>query len=304
MPSLDTVHLFCRIVEAGNLSAVAREQNQNPSQLSRQLQALEAELGVRLLERSTRHLHLTEAGRVYLGHARELLRQHNQALDELSELAGSPRGLLRISAPEHFGAYLLTPWLAEFQARYPELRYELWFSDERLDLGRHGLDLSIRTGFPSDSRGWYRAYGHYPRLLWATPAYLARHGRPSTPADLADHRVLMHSVMPTEEWHFRRDQERTSLHISPWSRCNTGSGLYQLTLAGLGIGRLSPWIVDDNLQNGSLVTLLADWELVSEHGEKPGFYAHYPERKPPYKTRLLLDFLGEKLAGPPFVFET
>ncbi len=302
MPSLKTLELFCRIADAGSLSQVARTLELHPSQLSRELAALEAELGSTLIVRSTRKLSLSPAGQRYLAHARELLRQHQAALDDLAELQGSAEGLLRIAAAEFVGAQLLAPWLAEFQERHPRLRFELWLSDEPQDLLSQPVDLALRSGFPSLSGGWYRHYGHYPRQLYASPAYLARHGQAQHPDELAAHRLILHSAVPSEDWHFQGQGERLTRRIQPWNRCNTGSGLLGLVQAGLGIGRLAPWLVAEALAQGQLQGVLGDWELTTAQGERASFYAVYPEREPPYKTRLLLDFLGEKLRAPPYVY--
>lgn len=292
---MDALTLFCRIADAGGMSVVAREHGQTPSQISRRIRALESELGQRLFERSTRHMRLSEAGIQFLPYAKAILRERQSAVDALSEISGSVSGWLKVAAPEYFGVHYLVPWLARFQEQYPDIHVDLHLADERLDLGKQSWDLAFRAGFPADGIGWYRRFGSYPRFLCASVEYINRFGLPKHPDDLLQHRLILHTATPNEEWYFIRGEERVTCSVDPWVRCNSGSGLLQFVLAGVGVARLTPWIAQSLMKSGRLSSVLPDWTLVSEHGELASFYAVYPEKEPPLKTCLLLDFLQKKM---------
>ena len=216
MDRLDELAVLVAVVDERSLVAAARRLRRSPPAVTRALSALEDRVGARLVERTTRRLSPTEAGRKLADESRALLNAYDHAVAEISP--APIRGLIRITAPVQFGRRHVAPVVTAFLKRFPETQVELVLHDRHLDLIEQGLDLAIRIGALSDSSLLARRIGEVRRLLVASPGYLARRGTPTKPADLTDHDTIFStSVSPVVEWRFG-SQERTVVRLSPRQR--------------------------------------------------------------------------------------
>ncbi|UTH73212.1 LysR family transcriptional regulator [Chromobacterium sp. IIBBL 290-4] len=292
MKSLWSLRVFCAVVEQKSFVAAARQLGTSPSSATRILQTLEEELGASLLARSSKQVQLTAAGEAYYPTARQMLDLQQQAEDELSQQVGSPRGLLRFSAPETLGRALLPKVLADLADEHPGLRFEAQYSDAILEPIHDKLDFSIRGAFPSSSELIGYPLWNYRRHLYASPRYIARHGAPQTPDELPRHRVFIHSAPRVlKAWNFVSRERSISLNLSAWHRSNSGNGVLDALRAGMGIGRLGDWLAEPLVEQGELVRLRPDYRIVSSRGDDPQMHAVFASRDIPRKARLLLEAL-------------
>lgn len=293
--SLSGIRIFERVVECGSFSEAARQLSVAPSSVSRQVGELEDALGVRLFQRSTRKLSLTEAGEIYHERAVRILAELDEARLAVSALDGTPTGILRLSVPGSLSRRLIVPAVAAFQERYPSVEVALIVTDQVLDMIEHRIDVTIRLGALSDSNLVARNLSTVPRRLCASDAYLDRAGTPSGPEDLADHSCLtFRSAAGSNVWTFhgagnqtREVQARGRLYA------NDGESLIAAAVAGQGIILVPGWLVKEELDRGALQTLLPDWSPVP--AETP-LYALYPlQRHLAPKVRAFIDFMVERL---------
>jgi DNA-binding transcriptional LysR family regulator len=262
MHLLDLMETFVHIADAGSLSAAARVSRRSLALVSRQLRALEEQLGAPLVRRTTRRLDLTPSGRTYLEHCRRIL----GAIDEAAASVSSPaelRGELVVSAPSSFGLERLSPILPDFLRGHPALHLEMRFDDRAIDLIEEGVDLALRAGIaPPDSTSIVaRRLATYERILCASPRYLQARGTPQRPEDLAGHDCL---VLGTRRHsHVLRfgAPSPCEVEVSGRFRANTVIAIRDAALAGLGIGWLPAWAAEDVLASGALRRVLADAPL-------------------------------------------
>lgn len=293
---LGDMRLFAEAAALGSLSAAGRKLGLSAAAASARLLKLEAALHTRLFHRSTRHLQLTEEGRLYLAHCEIALRAVDDA--EAALLAGqnAVRGKLRISASADFGRNLLSQWLDEFSAAHPDLKIALTLSDSLSNLLQDDIDLAIRFGRPQDGTLVARQLAPNWRVLCAAPDYLARHGVPRTPADLARHAfiVLVTTAGPLNTFHFARDGHPESYTVpleQAWET-NDGALARRWALAGRGIARKTIWDAIDDLQAGRLVAVLPEY-----HVDEAGVHAvFHGTRYMAPRVRRLLDFLVARFA--------
>jgi len=290
---MDDREVFFSVVEAHGFAAAARRLHTTPASVSRRVKALEQRLGVRLLQRTTRKLSLTEAGEQYFREGRRLLHELDDLEQALSASARDPRGELRIVAPMSFGQRRLAPLVARFAALHAKLRVTLLLEDRETDLLDEAADLAIRIGYPADSSMVARAIAPVPRFACAAPGYLQRRGRPGSPADLLHHDCLHYNLIPErEEWTFRGADGEQTLAITGSFCSNNGDVLAEAAIQGLGITLLPDFIVEDALADGRLVRVLQDYER-----SPLTLFALYPSRRHvPAKTRSFLDYLLEHFA--------
>lgn len=259
MDRLDELAVLAAVVDHGSLAAAARRLRRSPPAVTRALAGLEDRVGVRLVERTTRRLAATEAGRAVAERARLLLGDYDSAV---TGLADAPlRGLLRITAPVQFGRRHVTPLVIGFLAAFPEMQVELVLHDRNLDLIDEGLDVAIRIGPLADSSLMARRVGEVRRVLIASPAYLAQRGTPRKPAELAAHDTIL-GTAPAEasEWRFGQAKRTTVVRLSPRLLVNDIEAQLVAAHAGQGIARVLSYQVSDALEAGSLVRLLAAFE--------------------------------------------
>jgi DNA-binding transcriptional LysR family regulator len=260
MDRLDELAVFVAIVEAGSLAGAARRLRRSPPAVTRALHMLEARSGQRLVERTTRRLATTAAGYQLAEQARTLLADYEGALAG-GQSERSVGGLLRVTAPVQFGRRYVAPLVASFLDAYPAARVELVLNDRNLDLIEEGLDMAVRIGPLGDSSLVARKVGAVRRVIVASPAYIARHGLPRTPADLAQHDTIFGMARaPTREWRFGRTPHGAAVRLSPRLLVDDVDTQIQAAQAGRGIVRLLSYQVADGLAAGTLVRLLAEYE--------------------------------------------
>jgi DNA-binding transcriptional LysR family regulator len=260
--SLEDLRVFVRAAELGGFSLAARELHLSPGAVSKQISRLERALGVRLFERSTRRMRVTDEGRAAAQEARQAL-VHVERLAELAEHGKKElSGVLRITAPAPLGRRFVAPALAAFRQLHPAVELELRLSDHIVDLMKEELDLALRIGQLKSSSLVARPLARYRRLLVASPGYLEQRGRPRRPADLRAHSCLVFAY-PGElqnSWHFRRGARRSRVQVSGTLRSDSGDVLRSWCVAGLGISLREPWDVFDDLAAGRVVRVLPGWE--------------------------------------------
>lgn len=284
---------FVRVVEEGSFAAAAPGLGLTPSALSKLVSRLEDRLHVRLLTRTTRRLVLTPEGQVYLDRAREILAAIEAVESDLSRAGGRPSGRVRLDAGTAIAKHQLAPLLPEFRQLYPEISIDLSVTDRQIDPVAEHVDLVLRTGAMNDSSlQAVKLYdGH--RRICASPAYLARHGRPEVPADLARHHCLLLSNQPhLARWPFHTPEGVNSITIRAGLTVDSADILLDLALGGAGIVRLGNILVDKALADGRLVSLLDHVHAVEPF---PVWAVMPPGRFRVHRVRVLLDFLRERM---------
>ncbi|NHR03694.1 LysR family transcriptional regulator [Chromobacterium haemolyticum] len=285
---LDDLQLFVSIVDAGSLNAAARRLGVPTATLSRRLQALERELGCRLLHRSARRMELTAEGGQYYEQCRPLLQSLSQAAASLADSLYQVKGVLRVLSPLSLGNDVLVPVWRRMLRDYPDLRLELHLNNAIDDLLSGMADLALRVGEQPDSSLNQRQLGWVRTLLVAAPAYLAAQGEPRTPEDLARHALLV--AEPFERWHLRRGDDGAAWELPP-PRLRVNDMLLprRLAEAGTGIAVCPHSLCHRQLAEGGLRQVLAGWEMPAQP-----VYAVWPQRRyPPARVRVLLDILAE-----------
>jgi DNA-binding transcriptional LysR family regulator len=289
------ISVFARVVEANGFTAAARALGLSKAAVSKQVARLEDRLGVRLLNRSTRRLGLTEAGRDFYERAQRVLAELDEAEQAATSRQVNPRGLLRVNAPVTFGVGHLCSLLPDFMRRYPEIKLDLVLNDRYVDLIDEGFDLAVRVGLgplPDSSLVARRLFAAR-HAVCAAPAYLERRGVPRTPADLASHDCLLYSYLSTgEEWRFFDPGGRpVGVRIAGPMRANNGDALRHAARAGLGIVYSPAFLVEEDLAAGRLEPVLVDWRT-----PEAAVYAVYPPGRPlGAKVRVFVDYLAETL---------
>jgi DNA-binding transcriptional LysR family regulator len=288
--------VFDRVVRHASFARAAEELALTPSGVSKIVSRMEARLGARLLQRSTRRLTLSEAGVLFHARAVRILAELEQAEVEVSSAAARPRGTLTISAPVAFGRLYLAPLLARWLTRFPELSIDLTLTDQFVDLIEHGIDLAVRIGALPDSNLVARRLCANRRVLVASPGYLDRRGHPKTVADLASHECLLFTgLSKTREWRLSGPHgvERTTPNGRLCS--NNAEVLMQAARDGYGIARASTFVVAPALLAGDLVRVLWPYEF-----EPTAVYAVYPSRRQlSKKVRTVVEALARALPDPP-----
>lgn len=290
--TLERMRTFVRVAERGNLSAVAREMNIGQSSVTRHLRELEEALGVALLSRTTRRVTLTEEGSRYYANAVQILRLVEEAGDEARSARGAPAGTVRISCTAALGVRHVSWLIFAFQDRYPDITVDLSLTDERIDLVREAMDIALRLGPLADSSIKLRALGQSRRVLVASPGYLARHGRPTTPAEVASlETVRMSNVAGSEALALKGPDGETHIAaVDGRLRVDHGLAAREAYLAGRGLGPAHIWLVDDLLSEGRLETVLPNYAPPPI----PLNMLIVPERAGIARVRLLAEFLAEE----------
>lgn len=291
---MDDREVFFSVVEANGFAAAARRLETTPASVSRRVKALEQRLGVRLLQRTTRKLSLTEAGERYFREGRRLFNELGDLEQALTASVLEPEGELRIVAPMSFGQRRLAPLVARFAGSHRKLRISFILEDRETDLIDEAADLAIRIGYPADSSLIARAIAPVPRYACASPGYLERRGCPQSPDELLHHDCLHYNLIPErEEWTFLGEDGEQTIAIRGSFCSNNGDVLAEAAMQGLGITLLPDFIVEEGLADGRLVKVLEAYERAPLT-----LYALYPTRRHlPAKTRSFLDYLQEELTG-------
>jgi DNA-binding transcriptional LysR family regulator len=293
MDRLSGLLAFVRTADLGSFVAAGRVLGLSPSAVGKAVTKLENQLGVRLFQRSTRSLRLTEEGRAFHVRCRDILDDLDDAQETLLRTKETPRGRIRISCPI-VAYHLLLPILPDFMALYPEIELDLDFTDRIVDLIEEGVDVAIRSGQLPDSRIMVRTLRPFRLLLCASPAYLQQHGKPQSPRDLSHHAGLMFRYPNSgriQEWPLLVPEGEPEVRIRTVLTCNNMEALCGATLRGLGIGCMPDFLVEVSLKSGLLEALLAD------HMDLPGqFNLIWPSsRHLSPKVRVFVDFIIARL---------
>ena len=289
---------FVRVVEARGFSAAAPTLGLTPSAVSKLVTRLETRLGVRLLQRTTRALHLTAEGELFFDSARRIVGEIEQLESRLSDGRGTPHGLLRVTTSLAFTTHQLAPVVSEFLARHPRIELELLPTDRVIDMIEEGVDIAIRIGRLADTSFMARKIGEDKRLICASPAYLARYGTPRTPQDLVRHRCIVSRERAyLNRWVFRVGSDVQEIEVTGPLAVSEGEAQLQMALQGVGIVRLTRLTVAQAVRDGKLLSL---FEAQSADSGVP-IHAVYPHRRHlPSKVPAFVDFLIEKFTPPPW----
>jgi DNA-binding transcriptional LysR family regulator len=293
MDQLEGMRLFVRVAEQGSFASVAHQLGVARSVVTRKVAALEAQLGVKLIARSTRQLSLTSAGAGYLEKCREILTLVEVAATEMIEDRMVLRGAIRVSLPLIFGVRYLAPLLLEFGTLNPELTFDLDFSDRRINLIEEGVDLSIRITDYLGPREVARRLSSSRMVVVASPEYLERRGEPKHPADLAGHECLSYTFADNPAWQFMVDGQLRGFPVRGRLQANNGDVLMNAATRGLGIAREPVFIAGPALAAGTVREVLADFPI-----PELGIYAVLPgNRHVPHRVRALVEFLAKRVAA-------
>lgn len=285
----DDLRFFVKLVEAGGISAAARRLDSSPPAISRRLAALEARLGIGLVVRSSRRFSLTEEGHRLHQRAVLVVAEIDDILTELSDQQGIPRGQLRIVAPMEVGRRSLAPLLGKFQALYPQLAIELVLSDAGQALHRDEFDFAFQTTMPEDASLVCQTLLKSRRVLCAAPDYLARHGQPQTPEELAQHNCLrlVRGRQIFDGWRFQRDGATLEIQVKGNLSSTSGEVIHDWALAGQGLALKAEWDIAEDLATGRLVECLPGFSVRDLC--LYGVFLPRPQQAP--RLRVLLDYL-------------
>jgi DNA-binding transcriptional LysR family regulator len=293
LPDLEGLAIFAKVVETRSFAGAAAELKLSKATVSKAVSRIEARLGMRLINRTSRRFALTDAGRQLAARAAHILAEGEAVEDAALAQATIPRGLVRLAAPVSFGVLHLATLLPEFLAAFPEVSIDLHLSDALVDLIGEGFDAAIRIAVLPDSSLVVRRLCEMPRYLVGSPSYLKEHGIPRHPLHLAQHRCIgySHTITP-ETWRFSKNGKSATVRPSGPLRVNNGDAMMPALIAGTGLGILPEFIVRDALADGQLQRLLPDWSLPTG-----GVYWVTPPGGPrPKRVEVLADFLVEKLS--------
>ena len=297
LENLTGMAIFARVVEMKSFTRAARELGMTKSTVSKQIGRLEDRLGLRLLNRSTRQLSLTEAGAAFYQGCRQMVAEAEQAEQAVSFLAEAPRGTLFVSAPVSFGTLHILPGLPDFLRRYPELRVEVTLNDRIVDLIEEGFDIGVRIGKLEDSALISRRLAPSRRVLIAAPDYLARHGLPGGLEDLAHHECLIYAYQVEGAlWRLTGPGGNREVKVAGRLRANNGEALLAAAVGGAGIAFLPTFICGDALRDGRLVRILPGWA----DDESAVNVICPPGRNLLPKVRVFIDDLVARCAGTPY----
>lgn len=294
MALLENIRVFVRVVELGSLSAAGRHLRMSPAVVSHRLQQLEHHLGVRLLNRTTRQVQATEQGAAFYEACREVMAALAHAESVVADAGGKPQGNLRVTAPLGFGRRVLAPLIPQFQARYPQIGVRLRLSDHLLDLLREAVDVAIRLAVLDDSSLIARKIATCPRVLVASPDYLAAHGVPQQPGDLLEHECLLLRFPGSQQyrWSLRTPEGSETLAVEGRLDADDGDVLTEWALLGHGIVIKPLFEIARYLKEGRLVRVLPDFPP-----EPVTLAVVYPHRQLlPAKVKVFADFMVEEVA--------
>ena len=289
---LNELKAFVAVVETGAFNRAADQLDASAAAVSRRISALERALGAKLLNRTTRQIDLTEAGRQFYTDITSILDSLEEAEEKIQTGRETIRGNLRIAAPLSFGIARIAPILPSFMKRHPELNVHLQLEDRFTDLVSEGVDVAVRIGSLKDSTLVATRLAAIPRVFCAAPDYLAQHGEPLKPEDLSRHNCLNYSLLSTRDnWSFAMGDETRDIEITGTLSTNNGDVLKEATLQGVGITMIPTFFVEDELRDGRLKAVLSDY-----NPDPFGLYAVRPSRHfTPARVGALIDYLKAEL---------
>ncbi|MGG4624451.1 LysR family transcriptional regulator [Serratia odorifera] len=298
-PLLAEMAVFAQVVESGSFSAAARRLGATPSAISRSVSKLEQALNLRLLHRTTRKLRLSEQGEAVFQHCQQMLAAANAAMTVCGQGSAEPEGLVSVSVPKAVGHFVLHPHMPEFLRRYPQVDVRLRLEDRYMDLIEDRVDLALRiTDRPSPGLIG-RQLMTVDHLLCATPHYLAQHGTPQQPQDLAQHSCIYLGETPNDaRWKFRRAGKTVTVKVGGRYAANHTGVRLDAVRQHIGIGSLPYFTARQALAKGEVVQVLADWDFLSSY--QGGLWLLYaPTQQLPAKLRVFIDYIVSCLAAEP-----
>ncbi|MCY1167451.1 LysR family transcriptional regulator [Sphingomonas echinoides] len=293
MDRLHAMEVFVRVVETGSFSAAARDLRIGQPAVSKLIAALEDRLQVRLLVRSTRHLHPSEAGQAFYERARRTLTEADEADSAARGEGARLEGRLRVCASVTFARLHIVPKLGAFIDAHPNLSVDLVMDDRYIDLLEENIDVALRAGELSNSSLTARKLATCERYVVASPAYLERMGTPATPIDLLAHTAIVYTQgLVAEEWRFRRDTADTSVRIPTRLSFSAAEGVREAVIGGLGLAISSRWMMEPELASGTVVPVLTEWKLPSAD-----LWSLHPSgRLPTAKARAFVSWFSESFS--------
>ncbi|HET8705362.1 MAG TPA: LysR family transcriptional regulator [Pseudomonadales bacterium] len=292
MDRLQLMSAFVAVAEETSFARAGRRLKLSAPSVTRCVATLEAHLGVKLLDRSTRHVRLTEVGQRYLDDARRILQEIDEAEDAVSGINGEPKGHITLTAPVLFGKMFVTPILINYLRSYPQMQLSALFLDRVVNMVEEGIDVGVRIGDLPDSSLKSLRVGEVRRVICAAPDYLREMGYPATPQALFQHRLIYGNTGSAPmEWRFIDGQNSISIRTQSRISLSTNDAVIEAAKSGFGIARVVSYQVANDLQEGTLVPLLTDYEL-------PPLPIHVLHREGRYKSarvRTLVDMLSEQL---------
>jgi DNA-binding transcriptional LysR family regulator len=294
LPDFEGLAIFAKVVELRSFAAASADLTLSRATVSKAVTRLEQRLGARLFNRTSRQLALTDTGQKLAAHAARLLADGEAVENEALAQSVAPRGLVRLAVPMTFGVKEVAPILPEFLGKYPDVTIDLHLSDAMVDLIGDGFDAGLRIASLPDSSLIARRLCAMPRYTVASPSYLKRHGRPTHPMHLAQHRCFGYAYLSTPDvWHYRNEAgEQASVRPAGQLRVNNGEALLPAVIAGLGIADLPDFIVGDAIESGEVEVILKGWK-------QPEGAVHLltpPGGPRPARVEMLADFLAKHFA--------
>lgn len=298
MDKLQEMASFVAVVDAGSFIRAADASGLSKAAVSRHVNDLEHRLGVRLLHRTTRRLSLTAEGQAFHARCKELLASVDEAESEITSQRGDPSGLLRVNAPLTFGVLHLAPLWGRFADLYPKVSLDVTLGDRVVDLVDEGYDLVVRITAKPSSMLISRRLATTRMVLCASPTYLAKHGTPTHPSQLASHRTVAYTYWATrDEWEFTGPDGPVSVTVNACIHTNNGDTCRIAALDHQGIILQPTFIIGEDLERGTLVELMPEFRSI-----ELGIHAVYPTRKfLPLKVRRMIDFLAAAFRDPPWM---
>jgi DNA-binding transcriptional LysR family regulator len=290
-----SMKMYVAVVEGGSFAAAADKLAISRAMVSKQIQKLEEHLGTRLMNRTTRRLSLTETGRAFYERSTQIIGDVEEAEQIAGQMTRMPQGVLRLSIPLSYGMHRMAAVIGDYTQAYPQVKLDISLSDRKVDLIDEGFDLAIRIGAMAQSDLIARKIGGVRSVACAAPAYLARHGAPQTPADLAQHACLGYTLTATgADWRLEGPGGAVAVAVNGPIRADNGDIIRLAALGGAGIAFQPHFIVGDDIDAGRLVRVLPEWQSA-----EMGVYAVYPSRKHlSAKVRTFVDFVSAALQGP------
>jgi DNA-binding transcriptional LysR family regulator len=283
---------FAAVVDGGSFVQAADALDMSKPAVSRHVAELEQRLGVRLLQRTTRKLSLTEEGRLFYGRCKTVLADVEVAEEEITSQSIAVKGLIKVNVPVSFGLLELAPLWPDFMSKYPDVELDITLADRMVDLVEEGYDIAVRIARLPNSSLISRRLASTRPVLCASPAYLKKHGKPMHPSELADHAVLSYSLLATgDQWSFDGPEGHVSVTVKPVMRTNSGDTCIAAARKHKGVVLQPSFMVNADLQSGALLELMPSYRSIEF-----GIFAVYPTRQ--YvspKVRALIDFLAKAL---------
>lgn len=285
--------IFAMVVQSKNITQAARKIRLTPSAVTKRLNRLEERFGLKLLNRTTRKISLTEAGSKYYERSKQILRDIEWLDSSIAIYSDNPRGMLKVTAPSLFGRIQISPLVLKFRKLYPDIQVHLQLTDRNIDIVGEGVDISIQNTDLADSSLMLKRLVTDRQVICGAPDYFAKNGYPEKPEDLLEHDCLLLRFPGSKQyrWHFIENKKNTSYLVKGPIDTNSTELLHQWALEGVGLSLCSTFEIEKDIQNGNLVPVLTNFERTHH-----AYYALYPKRElMPKKTHVFLDFLTERI---------